>query len=284
MKLAVVIGHNSVAQGAVRPDTGESEWRFNNRIARHMEDMVGEVGASWLELRVFRRRAGVGYRREIAEVYAEVDAWGADASMELHFNAAADPRATGTEMLSSGTARSLQLAQTVQDEVCALLGLRDRGVKTRRESERGGGSLWAGSAPAILCEPFFGSSPRGQEAVNTREEERALAGAYLRGAIRAMKAWPRKNIAESRTLAAVERQKTAQAGAVGTGGASAVIEAAQAQLDKAGTQISALVGPDVLSYASAGLALTAAVLAVYAIYQSQQIQGFRLEDHAKGIR
>jgi hypothetical protein len=33
MKLAVVVGHNSARQGAVRQDTGESEFVWNGRRA-----------------------------------------------------------------------------------------------------------------------------------------------------------------------------------------------------------------------------------------------------------
>lgn len=33
MRLAVVVGHNSTRQGAVRQDTGESEFVWNGRLA-----------------------------------------------------------------------------------------------------------------------------------------------------------------------------------------------------------------------------------------------------------
>ncbi len=131
-KLAVVIGHNSRQQGAVRKDTGVSEYIWNGKLADIMESLAGEFG---IEVKVFRREYVGSYSREIDAVYGKVDRWGPDGSLELHFNGNDDPKASGTEMLSSGTARSLALAQCVQNEVVIALGLRDRGVHTVGRSD-----------------------------------------------------------------------------------------------------------------------------------------------------
>ena len=40
MKLAIVVGHNSASQGAVRQDTGESEFVWNGRLAHRIERMA----------------------------------------------------------------------------------------------------------------------------------------------------------------------------------------------------------------------------------------------------
>lgn len=184
-KLAIVVGHNQRSQGAVRPDTGESEFLYNGRMARYM----AEIGCEYdLDVRVFLRTPKGGYGREIARVYGEVDAWGADASIELHFNAAGDPRASGTETLSSGSPRSLELAQEVQMAMVEELGLRDRGVKVRNSRTKGRGylSLISGNAPAILTEPFFATSSRGRGETDEEHEQRALAEAMLEGASRAL--------------------------------------------------------------------------------------------------
>lgn len=49
-------------------------------------------------------------------------------------------------------------AQALQDAMLAALGRRDRGIKILGRTDRGGRSLHAGRAPAVLVEPFFGSS------------------------------------------------------------------------------------------------------------------------------
>ena len=179
MKLAVIVGHNARAQGAVRADTGESEYLWNGGIAQIMENMAPEYG---LEVRVFRRVDVGSFSREIRTVYANSDKWGAEASMELHFNSASSSSATGTEMLTSGTADSMRFATCVQDQVLKALNLRDRGIHIRGGKSRGGKNLISGRAPAILVEPFFGSNPKDQETTDEAHEKVALACAYLKGA------------------------------------------------------------------------------------------------------
>jgi N-acetylmuramoyl-L-alanine amidase len=151
MKIAVVVGHNARAQGAVRVTDGRTEYDWNGDLA----EMIQEIDPEAVGL--FHRTPGGGYSREIDRVYCEVDRWGADVSLELHFNAAT-PQAHGCETLSSGTRGSLRLAEAVQAAIVEALPVRDRGVKVRQAHERGGRSLWAGRAPAVLLEPYFGSN------------------------------------------------------------------------------------------------------------------------------
>lgn len=176
MKLAIVVGHNARAQGAVRPDTGESEFLWNSRLAA----MIEEEARRFHKIKVqtfFREHCG-SYRREIAKVYGETDAWGADATVELHFNSHHNPSATGTETLSSGSKASLRFCEALQDRMLYALGLRDRGTKVVRTG-RGSASLISGRAPAALIEPYFGSSPKGQAATDEPAEMCTLARGIL---------------------------------------------------------------------------------------------------------
>ena len=178
MKLAIVVGHNARAQGAVRADTGETEFAWNSRLAAMIEEQAAEYPG--IEVKTFFRNPALrSYRAEIRDVYARTDAWGASATNELHFNSHHNPNATGTETLSSGSVMSLRYAEALQDEMLDALGLRDRGEKIVRTG-RGSTSLISGRAPAALIEPFFGSSPKGQAATDEPEEMRALAHAVLR--------------------------------------------------------------------------------------------------------
>ncbi len=180
MKLAIVVGHNVRAQGAVRADTGETEYSWNGRLADIIE--ARSVRIPQIEVRTFFREDLRSYRKELHDVYGRTDRWGADATCELHFNGAATQSATGTETLTSGSARSIRFAQAVQDKMLDALGLRDRGLKTVSREGRGGRSLHTGRAPAILVEPFFGSSPKGLAATDEAHEMVRLADAILRGA------------------------------------------------------------------------------------------------------
>lgn len=285
MKLAVIIGHNSQQQGAVRGDTGESEYVWNGRLAQIMERLAPEFS---IDLRTFRRVSGGGYRTEIRRVYSEVDNWRADASIELHFNGSSNPSATGIETLSSGTALSLRLAQAVQDEMIIALGLRDRGVKTVGGSDRGGASLIAGVAPAILVEPFFGSSAKGQQATDEGREQEALARAYLRGAAVALNAYPRRTLEGSRTINATQKQRTAaQRGTMALSG-SVVAEVSEAVLGGADSVQGAASAFQPLAaylpWASGALAAAGIGLFIYSRWQSERIEAARVDDHERELR
>ncbi|GIT90156.1 hypothetical protein JANAI62_03610 [Jannaschia pagri] len=175
-KIAIVVGHNARAQGAVRVTDGRTEYDWNGRLATL-------IAAHGNQVRIFRRQGGGGYSAEIDRVYAEVDAWGADVSVELHFNGSASARANGGLTLSSGTRGSLLLAQEVRSRCAAVLGNRDRGVQVRGRHDRGGRSLWQGRAPAILTEPYFGSNAA--ECVVADQNMDELAEAIFRGAFKA---------------------------------------------------------------------------------------------------
>lgn len=151
-KIALVIGHNARSQGAVRVTDRRSEYDWNGVLADAIRDCCPG------QYVVIRRTTGAG---EIGRAYREVNASGAKASVELHFNSVATPQATGTETLTSGTKGSLRLANLIQPAMTAVLGLRDRGLVTIRKGSggRGEASLWTGNPPAVLLEPYFGSNP-----------------------------------------------------------------------------------------------------------------------------
>lgn len=281
MKLAIVVGHNSAIQGAVRKDTGDSEFVWNGRLARIMERQAGDYG---IQARTFFRVPSGSYTREVERVYAEVDAWGADASVELHFNSVATPQASGTLTLSSGTALSLRLAANVQREMVLALGLRDRGVITRAPDGRGGGALISGRAPAILVEPFFGSSPVGQRATDEASEQERLAAAILRGAAEAFEGFPRSSLAESRTIRAAEVQRRAQAVQAQSGVAAGVAAAAT----QAREQIEAIPAVGVLAdwLPWLALGLIGVVLAATVVQRimSDRIEEARVDDFERQVR
>lgn len=175
-KVAIVIGHNKDQPGAVRTSDGVSEYVWNSRLA---DLIVAQAPTRYV---VIRRTKGAG---EISRAYDAVDASGAVASVELHFNAAASTAATGTETLSSGSTRSLRLANLMQAEMVAALGLKDRGVKVPGGKDRGYGSLHFGKPPAILIEPYFGSSAF--DCLRADQQFAALAAAIHRACMAYLK-------------------------------------------------------------------------------------------------
>lgn len=164
-KLGIVVGHTDAKGGAVGLDLPR-EYDYHKAMAADMlafaQSEFGHLsGQNAFEVRLFFRD-GIG----VSGVYAQVSEWvgsGASraATVELHYNAAT-PAASGTETLSSGSAGSLALSESVQAGLCALLGRpgQSRGIKVRNRTirERGWLSLVSGTPPAIITEPAFGSN------------------------------------------------------------------------------------------------------------------------------
>jgi N-acetylmuramoyl-L-alanine amidase len=188
--LVIIVGHNSRSQGAIRTDTGESEWAFNSRVA----DRAAAYASAFhpgLTLSVLHRQpdhASTG--AEIRQVYQRADEIGADATIELHFNAAETVAARGCETLHAGSARGAALAESVQAHTVKMFpGLKDRGLQKRTPPRRGGMSLTSGRAPAVIVEPFFGSNPQDCATFYTPDAEKRLARAWIDGAVSALEAW-----------------------------------------------------------------------------------------------
>lgn len=174
-KIAIVVGHNSISQGAVRATDGRTEFDWNS----HLAALIREHDPR--SIKIFHRVRGGGYSREIDRVYAQVDAWGADCSIELHFNGSVSARSTGCLTLTSGTSGSRKLAKHVQELMLEVMGNEDDGIQKRGRHDRGGRSLWQGRAPAILAEPYFGSHPDFCRVADAHKDE--LAEAIYRGAV-----------------------------------------------------------------------------------------------------
>ena len=149
MKLAIVVGHNVRTQGARRVTDGQSEYIWCGLLAQKMAGMAPH------SVRVFQRTPGSG---EIARVYREVAAWGAEKAVELHFNSFAQASATGTETLHDGRPDRRALALAVQAQMVAALGLTDRGLKKVHKGQAGFATVSAAAQPTVLVEPYFGSN------------------------------------------------------------------------------------------------------------------------------
>jgi N-acetylmuramoyl-L-alanine amidase len=158
-RIAIVIGHNTKAQGTTRVTDGVTE----NAWAALLADEIQNLNPA--QVRVFRRPA-IATPADIRKAYAEVDAWKADVSCELHVNAFSSADATGTETLYATNAGKAVAVQ-VQAHMVSALGLKDRGLLLR-SSGNGSVSLKAGKAPAVLVEPYFATNPNDCRRVDER--------------------------------------------------------------------------------------------------------------------
>lgn len=172
MKIGIVVGHTSRSPGAYSPTLAVSEYYWNSDLADMMVEAAKSTG---LDVRIFYRDGG-----GVPKAYHDAEMWGAQETVELHFNSFADPAATGTETLhAEGSSKGKPLAASVQKSMVLALELPDRGLVAIGPGGRGWASLTAIAAPAILVEPFFGSNP--QDCAVADERKQALAAAIIQG-------------------------------------------------------------------------------------------------------
>lgn len=177
-KLGVVVGHTKKNQGAFSKTLGVAEYAWNKDLAARIEGFA--AGMTDLTVQTFFRD-GVG----IKGAYQATDAFGADITVELHFNGSDNHRATGSAVLYyPRSTNGRRFATLLQKEISAVLGLKNwprgsDGVLTPFEAsgkeKRGQGSLSAGRAPATLFEPFFGSNPNDANTADKNKDRLAQA-------------------------------------------------------------------------------------------------------------
>jgi N-acetylmuramoyl-L-alanine amidase len=154
-KIALVVGHRSRSQGAYG-NMGVSEWDFYNDFVDEILEAARDIK---VDLKVFHRReSGHGYTQRMKMLHREIDAWGADISISLHFNASSHASANGHEVLHCAySSTSARYAAIMNSSFTRHLNNKDRGVKPKAKGDRGGGFLCRGRSYCILIEPFFAS-------------------------------------------------------------------------------------------------------------------------------
>ena len=153
MRVAIVIGHNSKYQGAIG-SLDISEWKFNSQLA---ED-IKESNYSGVDIRIFHRVPSKSYTKQMKILNAEIEDWGADLAIELHFNASIDEGVNGHEVLyCKGSKLGKKIAKVFDTNFDVFLTNADRNIKAVKKKNRGGGFVCRGKEPRILLEPFFAS-------------------------------------------------------------------------------------------------------------------------------
>jgi len=177
-KIALIVGHSHESQGAVNY-LGETEFSFNSRIAARVEKLFLERD-SIVDLKVFFRPDGV-VPTAIKKVGKAVGEWGAEASVELHFNSF-KTEASGCEalVLRGGGFVPIEtdFLTCFFDKFHKDFGIKRRGLKIVEKGESGFLNLKAvkdnGVKMAFLFEPCFGNfKTKESQAVFENEEKYA---------------------------------------------------------------------------------------------------------------
>jgi N-acetylmuramoyl-L-alanine amidase len=154
LKLGAIVGHEKSAPGATLAITGESEYSYNTKVAKLMQDYAMTFVPTMTVEVIYRD--GIG----ISGAYSKAKALECDAVIELHFNAY-NATVMGTETLSTSNADDLEFSKIIHSGVCQVFKRdgQSRGVKAIQRSARGGSNVYGfPSGPNCLVEPFFGDS------------------------------------------------------------------------------------------------------------------------------
>lgn len=146
-KAIIVIGHSEKSKGARNPNTGLTEWDFNNEIAKGVyARLLGVPGIQ--PVLVYRT---TGYSALPYQINIERG----HAILALHCNAY-NTKAHGCEMLYyHSSSRSRKFASILQSSVQLVMQNANRGIKAKHSEDRGGHLLVATNAPCVIAEPFF---------------------------------------------------------------------------------------------------------------------------------
>ena len=159
--IAICIGHSRKINGrteggAHSPHLAMNEHAFNSNVASRLSEILTNKGVKNF---VVTQYEGNSYGSAMAYVAGECRSKGATLAIELHFNSAST-NATGHEWLHWHTSsKGRELATKFDKAFSANFPHHSRrGVKPIDASDRGGSFLSLTPCPAVILEPFFGSS------------------------------------------------------------------------------------------------------------------------------
>lgn len=175
--IALCVGHSRRGDSGAVSTGGVSEWTYNSELAPMIECRLYAYG--WSSVVIDRYEAG-SYSSAMVWVADELRERGVQAAVELHFNSSSRASSTGHEWLCwHSSTNGLALARALDQAFRAHVpGIPARGVQRRTAGQRGTGFLRRTPCPAVIGEPFFGSSANDWAVAQDKDR---IANAYALG-------------------------------------------------------------------------------------------------------
>lgn len=158
MKVALIPGHTPSSPGATTKRNGRivSEFSYNLELVKFLNSLLAE---SELVHPFVMFRQSDHYETAMKEFIPLVQSM--DLCLEFHLNAWEQPVANGREVLlhyrtSDGNIRA---AKRINQAIALSIGSRDRGIKFKKDGERGFGFLNLPGTRCQIVEPGFISNP-----------------------------------------------------------------------------------------------------------------------------
>ncbi|MFQ3237431.1 MAG: N-acetylmuramoyl-L-alanine amidase [Paraglaciecola sp.] len=181
-EVAICVGHTPSGRGSGAQNKFaviKDEHKWNEEVALLLRDILSRRGA--LPHIYYRTDGGYGtfVMKQAKEMRAKQP--NCECAIELHYNAADDPKAKGCEFLcysDFGVRLARELSNAYKAQFPGITLRRDKGVY-KRSSGNGVGWLKTVPPPAVIVEPFFASNQKEMAFFDVNKRE--LAMAYARG-------------------------------------------------------------------------------------------------------
>lgn len=170
-KVALVVGHNQFT--GARSHDGDDEWTTRNEVAKITQKKLKNLGYS---CKIFYRDRSLSYGDAMRKHGRDIDDFGADIAIELHFNSAT-PSATGMEMIVCSEYSEKVFEPFVKKfhSFYPEVPIRRTNGILLREYGRGAGFCRAPKCPAGVWEPCFASNPSEWEKFDGKVGKEAIS-------------------------------------------------------------------------------------------------------------
>lgn len=174
MRIMILPGHSHWDNGAVNAEFKRTEYSIVSAVAQKIfekEDFNQHDV-------IFKNR-----NKSYAALPVEINSWGPELIMELHLNAASDPKVQGTEVLiAKGSVKGRAYGEIVLNELLNEFGFKNRGIKEVAKDDRGANLLYKTKAPCMIVEAYFLSGITADQ-----NNEEFLVDKYVRAIYNALK-------------------------------------------------------------------------------------------------
>jgi len=179
-KVAICVGHSRRGDKGADSISGVTEWEYNKKVADILQAQLRHQGITSVVFDEYPADSYGGAMNWLARAIRKEEC---DIAIELHFNSFANENAAGYEYLYyTGSKNGERLANCfLKAHGDSFTAQTSRGVKSTDTVQRGAAFLRRVPPPAVICEPFFGSSPKDWAAFEYKGL--LLAGAYTQAIV-----------------------------------------------------------------------------------------------------
>jgi N-acetylmuramoyl-L-alanine amidase len=180
-KVALVVGHSKIRQGAKNKKYGITEWEYNKNLVAVIEKNLRKLyNFEELEIRVYFRKYDIfrPIRNLVKRIFSN------DLTIFFHCNAF-NQKISGCEMLIPNVGNyelvDIEKINKLNEDISLIFGIKDRGIKYINRGERGAYQLWeTDTSLAIMAESFFLDNNNDYEKFASYDNISVLAKIYVK--------------------------------------------------------------------------------------------------------